>query len=260
MDEFMDRAVYMGIDPTAGKRPMHVAVLDDQLRMVHLGRHNLESLLASIAEYEPRVVAVDAPQSPNQGLMTRPEVRQRFGLKPSGKTWCNWKLAEFELRRRNIRLYNTPASSDDAPSWMQQGFQIFQRLQALGFQMLTAGMEDGARLLLEVHPHACFTVLLERRPFHKQTLEGRVQRQLVLYLEGLDLPNPMQIFEEITRHHLLQGQLQLENLYDHDSLDALAAAYTAYLCARRPERICQVGDQIEGLITVPVGDLKDRYS
>ena len=86
-----------------------------------------------------------------------------------------------------------------------------------------------------------------------------MQRQLQLYLEGLDIPNPMHSLEEITRHHLLTGNLPLENLYDHEQLDAMMAAYTAYLAAMKPEEVVQVGDPEEGCITLPTGDLHDFY-
>ena len=68
------------------------------------------------------MVAVDAPQSPNQGLMLRAEVRRRFNLRPGSRTWGQWKVCEYELRRRNIRLYNTPGKEKDAPAWMRKGF------------------------------------------------------------------------------------------------------------------------------------------
>jgi hypothetical protein len=41
-------------------------------------------------------------------------------------------------------------------------------------------------------------------------------------------------------------------------LDVIAAAYTAWLAAHRPEQIVQVGDPSEGQISVP-GKLKAKY-
>ena len=254
-----DEALYVGIDPTAGVRPMHVAVLDAELRLVALRQGDLEAMLAYIAGLDHAVVAVDAPQSPNRGLMLRPEIRRRFNLQPDGKSWGQWKLCEYELRRRNIRLYNTPAREKDAPTWVRTGFEIYRRMEAMGFHLFVRGEDVGKRMAIEVHPHACFAVLLGRRPFLKQTLEGRLQRQLVLYLQGLDLMNPLQVLEEITRHHLLTGQLPLSGLHDHDELDALAAAFTAHQVGTKPERVSQWGDREEGMITVPAPDLKDFY-
>lgn len=256
---FFADAVYIGIDPTAGVRPMHYAALDADLRLVALDKGNMETVLAFVGGLEVAVVAIDAPQSPNKGLMQLPEVRRRYNLRPGGRTWGQWKLCEYELRRRNIRLYNTPSTEEAASGWVRMGFTIHKRLKSMGFNYFIAGEEVKRRTMIEVHPHASFAVLLERRPFLKRNLEGRLQRQLVLYLEGLDVPNPVHALEEITRHHLLTGHLPLEELYEHDELDAIIAAFTAYLVGVKPERVSQVGDREEGLITLPSVELKDFY-
>jgi len=253
-------AVFVGIDPTAGTKPMQLVALDRELRLVAMERDDLESLLAIIASFESAVVAVDAPQGPNCGLMRRPEIRQRFNLRPGGRTWSGWRVCEYELRRRNIRLYNTPEEVERAKPWVRMGFRLFGRLEELGFTAYRQGEDPKPRLMLEARAHAGYATLLERRPFLKHSFEGRMQRQLVLYLEGVDLPNPMQALEELTRHHLLTGHLPLEELHTPEELDALMGAYTAYLVAARPEGVCQVGKAEEGLITLPVAELKDFYA
>jgi predicted RNase H-like nuclease len=203
---------------------------------------------------------VDAPQSPNQGLMAQAEYRQKLGLPPKGKNWANCKVCEYVMRQHGIGLYLTPGEAAGAPDWMQMGFRLFDSLRAAGFQLYQPGL-SAERVMLEVHPHGCYTVLLGHRPFRKDTLEGRLQRQALLYDEGLAVADPMDAVEEITRHHLLAGTQTFPGLHSHDELDALAAAYTAFLAARRPERVTLVGDEAEGQITLPVapGDFKDRY-
>ncbi|HEY71500.1 MAG TPA: DUF429 domain-containing protein [Anaerolineae bacterium] len=252
-------AIYVGIDPTAGRKPMHYAALDNQLRLVSLDSGSLEDVLAYVAGQEKAVVSVDAPQSPNRGLMLRSEVRRGYDLDPNSRTWGQWKVCEYELRRRNIRLYNTPSKVEEARGWVRVGFDLFNRLAQLGYRHFYTGESMTSRTMLEVHPHACFTVMLGLRPFLKLTLEGRLQRQLLLYRAGLDIPNPMRALEEITQHNLLHSRLPIEHLYDHDQLDALVASYTAYLVANKPEQISQVGDREEGRITLPTAELKDFY-
>ncbi len=252
--------LYLGIDPTAGKRPMDYAVLDDDLRVVQSGAGSLEELLALIRAQPSAVIAIDAPQSPNTGRMADPEVRQRYGLSVNSKIWTGYRACEHELRKRDIRLYTTPVETETAPAWMQAGFQLFNTLRAEGYETYRPN-SSAPKQLLEVHPHACYTVLLGHLPFRKDTLEGRLQRQCVLFDEGLDIPDPMDSVEEITRHHLLEGTLDLPHLFSHDQLDALAAAYTAYLAAHHPEKITLVGDPAEGQIVVPVAtsEFKDTY-
>ena len=252
--------VYIGIDPTAGTRPIDYAILDGELRLVARGLGKLDQVLEIIRLYPAAVIAVDAPQSPNAGLMADPARRERYGLPANTKTWAVFKVCEYELRRRNIRLYHTPGEVEAAPKWMQLGFRLYESLKAEGCQLYQPHA-DAPRQVLEVHPHASYTVLLGHIPFLKDSLEGRMQRQLLLFDQDLDLPDPMGSVEEITRHHLLEGTLSLPDLLPHDELDALVSAYTAYLAARHPERITLVGDPVEGQIVVPVApaDFKEAY-
>src|SRR2546425_80840 len=81
-------------------------------------------------------------------------------------------------------------------------------VRAAGFERY-APDSAAPRQVLEVHPHACFTVLLGHLPTPKNTLEGRLQRQLVLYRAGVGVPDPMQALEELTAHHLLAGTMEL---------------------------------------------------
>lgn len=256
---FFPNIVYVGIDPTAGARPIDYAALDGQKRILALDHGDMESVLAFVAGLDNAIVAVASPQGPNRGLLGKPAVRRRFNLQPEGSTWAKWRICEYELRRRNIRLYNTPGQERAAPRWVQNGFSMYRRLQELGFKPYVMNKKLSACMYLEATPHACFSVLLERRPFLKGTLEGRMQRQLVLYLEGLDLTNPLYVMEEITRHHLLKGNLPLDGLLGANALDALVAAYTAYLVGEEQARTNQVGHGEEGWVTLPVAALKDFY-
>lgn len=90
-------------------------------------------------------------------------------------------------------------------------------------------------------------------------MEGRMQRQLVLYLEGLDICNPLDFLEEITRFHLLEGNIALKGLHSAEELDCLCAAYVAHLVTEQPSRVMNVGDSDDGQIFLPVPSLLDRY-
>ena len=78
--------------------------------------------------------------------------------------------------------------------------------------------------------------LLGQLPLPKPTLEGRLQRQLVLFEQDMGIKDPMEFFEEITRHRLLKGILPIECIYTSEELDALVAAFTAYLAVNQPRR------------------------
>jgi hypothetical protein len=163
-------------------------------------------------------------------------------------------VVEYLLRQKRINCPKTPAVEENAPAWMQRSFALFRRLEAMGFQ---AYPQPGQLRWLEVYPHAAFSVWLERTPFPKMTLEGRLQRQLVLYDHELRIHDPMEFFEEVTRYRLRHGILPLEKLYKPGELDALAAAYLAWLAGNQPDDLLMLGDPAEGQVALPVPEPKN---
>ena len=253
---FVD-STFLGIDPSAGEKPFVYAALDHELKLLALGEGSIDDILAFAAGQSRAMAAICAPRRTNRGFMADPEHRDRLSPPPNPGRYINFRVADYELRQHNICIPQTPAQIEDCPNWMRMGFMVFNRLEGLGYQeYITQGAE---RQYFEVYPHACYTVLLERLPFSKHNLEGRLQRQLVLYELGINLPDPMRIFEEITRHRLLNGILPLEDLYTPGELDALVAAYTAWLAASEPDKVTLLGDESEGLVVLPVSELKLSY-
>ena len=250
--------IYLGIDPTAGRRPLNYAFLDGRLNIVAEGEGVAADLPDLLSAYPDVLCAVDAPLMPNMGLMAQPDVRARFGLSARSKTWSQYRVCEYELRRRNIKLYSTPGEVESAPTWVRAGWKLYELLREQGLETF-APDSTAPRQLFEVHPHATFTARLGRVPYRKDTLEGRLQRQLLLYDEGLYLPDPISILEEVTRHHLLRGTLNFNGLRTHDQLDALASALTAFYAHTKPNEITLVGDPADGQIVVPVAELNAHY-
>ncbi len=248
------RTTFIGLDPTAGKRPFIYAALDHQRRLLALATGDMEEVLAFVGGQQEAYVAVSAPFQPNQGLMDDETRRAQLAAPPRAGRYLDYRLVEYLLCVHNIRTYRTPALISDCPRWMQIGFTVYQRLQQLGFQRHPAG--ENPRQFLEVYPHASYCGWLDRAPQVKGTLEGRLQRQLSLYEHGLPVPDPMFYFDEISRSRLLQGRMPADILYEPGELDALAAAYTAWLAAHQPDQISLIGDPDEGQIVLPVPKLK----
>jgi predicted RNase H-like nuclease len=69
----------------------------------------------------------------------------------------------------------------------------------------------------------------------------------------------MDFFEEITRFKIVKGIWPIELLYLPEQLDALAAAYTAWLAVEKAEEVTSVGDEQEGKIVLPAPALKEKY-
>jgi hypothetical protein len=252
-----NQTTFIGIDPTAGHKPFAYAALDVDLRILALGKGSLDDVLAFLAGQRSAYAAISAPRRPNQGLMDKAEVRESLSPSPRPGRWTNFRISEYQLRQHNISCPQTPSEESKFSNWLKMGFTLFRRLEMLGY--CPYPHDDSSLQSLEVYPHACFAVLLERIPFPKNTLEGRLQRQLILHQVNLKIGDPMLFFEEITPHRLLHGKLPMEDLYEQDELDALVSAYTAYLAAVHPEQTTLLGDPLEGSLVLPSGELKRRY-
>lgn len=256
-DMLFSQTTYLGIDPTAGQRPFVYAVLDQELNLLALGQGHLDDVLAFCAGQRAATVAVCGPRQPNQGVMSRPEIRQNLNPPPRPGRWVEFRLAEYELRQHRLSVPQIPSQADTAPNWMQMSFTLFSRLQNLGYDLYPD--IDASCQMMEVYPFASYASLLGVTPFPKYSLEGRLQRQMVLHDLRLKVSDPMRFFEEITRHKLLRGLLPTEQLFSAPELDALVAAYTAWQATLHPGEIKLVGDPQEGQIVLPVSELKSQY-
>ena len=252
-----DKMTFIGIDPTAGERPFVYAAIDHDLKLLALGGGGMEDILAFAAGQQFTITAVCAPRQPNLGLMARSEIRQSLSPVPNPGRWENFRIADYLLRQHNISIPRTAAKEEDCPNWMRNGFTLYKRLESLGYRLV---YDEGAECqCMEVYPYASYTVLLGLLPFPKYTLEGRLQRQLILNEKGLNVVDPMRIFEEITRHRMLHGVLPLDDLYSPGELDALVAAYTAWMVGNQPEQVTMLGDVDEGQIVLPTAEFKQKY-
>lgn len=249
------RHAFIGIDPTAGRSPFTYAALDDGLNLLALAEGELEDVLTFVGNFPAATVAVNAPSRVNAGLVRKRLEKQT--LTPHSLRGADLRVAEADLRARGIAVSATPSREETCPGWVQLGFALYKRLAKMGFQPYPRDGEE--HIWLETHPHACYTALLGQVPLPKPTLEGRLQRQIVLYDAGLHIKDPMDFFEEITRHRLRLGVMPMELIYHPEQLDALMAAYTAWVSVKHPNEIIRLGVKEEGFIVLPVGELKEKY-
>lgn len=246
----------VGIDPTSGRTAFTYAALDGDLNLLALADGEMEDVIAFLSEQPAVVVAVNAPSQVSRGLV-RGRLEQR-SLTPGHQfRGVDMRLAEHELRQRGIAVAGTPGREELCAAWVQSGFALYRKLVEIGFKAYPG--DDAAYQWLETHPHACFCVLLEQNPLPKPTLEGRLQRQLALHERGLRVRDPMDFFEEITRYKLMKGILPMELVYAPEMLDALVAAYTAWLATYHPDQVTLLGDSQEGQIALPVSSLREEY-
>jgi hypothetical protein len=252
-----DTTLFIGVDPSGGRKPFTYAALDQNGKLVALNGGEMEEVLAFVSGQPGAFLAINAAPRPSMGLVRQDEVRQSLPpLHISGRS-LDMRLAEHKLRQHGINVSMTPARRELCSNWVQSGFDFYHRIIALGFQ--PSPDPEAAYQWLETHPHACYSTLLEQNPLPRTTLEGRLQRQLTLYEQGLVIRDPMDFFEELTRHKLLKGTLPLELVYGAEELDSIAAAYVAFVAGRHPDRVLKIGDPEEGQITLPVTQLKPKY-
>lgn len=252
---FFADLVFVGVDPTSSHKSYTFAALDKGLNLVALADGELDDVAAFLGGQQSVVVAVNAPAGVNRGLVR--EKLKKAMLTPHHIRAAEYRLAEHELRERGIAVTGTPAKEALSPGWMQSGFALYRKLNKLGFRKYPA--ENAPHQILETHPHACFCVLAGDVPLPKLSLEGKLQRQLLLYERGVRISDPMEFFEEITRYRVMKGAWALELLYLPEQLDALVAAYTAWLASNKPDHTSFVGDQKEGIIILPEANLKEKY-
>jgi predicted nuclease with RNAse H fold len=190
------------------------------------------AMLDWVERLRPDAVAVDAPQGFNRRLL----VRSR------NQTPSRSRVCDHELLRRRISVYQVPSREEAAqdpaklPSWMRVGFRYFKELRKRGYepppQGALAGAFGAAPAALEVYPYGAFVTLVGGLLSKKSTREGLRLRVLALRRAGVQWD---------------EGD---DAYYDHDSLDALAAALTAWRFVQG--RACALGDEREGLLWLPV--------
>jgi predicted nuclease with RNAse H fold len=257
LDKIMETIseMYMGIDPTAGRSPYTWAILDECGHLVYLEESDLEEVIGIMEKQKPISVAVNAPGGLNKGLVRTRLAEENQTRNPRG---VDLRMCEYELRERGINVPPTPSRYEVCPTWIQMGINLTVQLEERGYKKFNKKGTDPQ--LLEVNTHAIFCALLKQVPLPKPSLEGRIQRQLVLHEHGEDIIDPMDFFEEITRHRILRGSLPMDYVYASHELDALAAAFVAWFVKLSPEEITSVGDQEEGEIILPVKKLEENYN
>jgi hypothetical protein len=252
---FFTDSVYIGVDLISGRKALTYAALDRDLNLVALADAESEETFAFLAGQKSAVVAVNMPSYVNHGFVKKN--LQTESLTPHSMRGAEMRVAEYELRRRGIAVRGTDAKESLCPAGVRAGFAFYKKLSKLGFEAYPS--DHAPHQWLETNSYACFCVLLGIRPLPKLTLEGRLQRELLFYELGLRIQDPMVFFEEITRHKLLHGLLPFELVHSPARLDAMAAAYTAWQVMQKPAEAIRLGHRLEGFITLPVSELKEKY-
>ena len=166
----------------------------------------------------------------------------------------SYVITHLEQHKRAILGVNRLNSERAAPSQRLQTLRedIRKRVKEAGIKPYLSN--NAPKQWVETNPLECFRALSGQTPQSRRTLGGLIQRALILYDEGLQINDPMEFFEEITRHHLMAGVIPMELLYSASELDALASAYIVWLLINKPVQVDLTKNRGEGMISIPRED------
>lgn len=239
----MDEHYFVGLDVNS-RPPYYSAIAIDANGNYLLAINgNWEEIIETFRPYENILISINTPVRPNIGLLTQSKRKKH---KP-GK-WPDVRLIEYMLEEYGAPIYHTPKKKGNLLAAQQYGFQLIERIKIEGFHAY--GIEQ-SRCFCEVPAETAFWSIERKHLFDGQNFIGQIQRQLLLLELGINLPDPMAFFEEITRYKLLTGNAPLEMILETSILNAWINAFTAKRIKQNPSQVSTLGDPQEGLIYLP---------
>jgi hypothetical protein len=241
---------FIGIDPTRGGKAVSYAALDQDLTPVAQGKGTVKEVVGFLSSMQQAVVGLIGPSALNQNIMVDPERRTALLVPLSRGRPGDMRVAEYLLNQRGLPVYRTPSEVDKLPGWMGTSIELNQRLDQLGYPPQGEATAEGNQRL-EVVPEICFRAWITGEILPPNSIFGRLQRQLTLYDMGLNIQDPMALFQEITRHKVLHGQVPEEMIATTAQIQCLAAAFLAWQAKNEPEKVAKEGVNGEGFISLP---------
>lgn len=231
---------------------VYVAV-DEDRKLLAIGHGDRDEILAYLGGQQSAYVAINAPRKPNIGVVNQQTPFQ--GALPFDKPneGINARLCEYLLQQQGFNVVSTPGKVRACHRWMRRGFDLYRRLEAFGYRPFPN--QEGSLHSLETQAGGVFWRLLNEKHPLPASLEGRLQRQLILQDIQMPVPDAMDFFLEITRFKLIQGELPDQDIHTFEELNALAAAFIAWQAAHHPELLELLGDLDEGQVALPAKDL-----
>lgn len=156
----------LGVD-VSEKRGLDLVLLDESLHPRVRGAMSVELLAATLAEWQPDVVAIDSP--------------------PAWGRAGGSRQAERALRALGIQSYGTPSDPQKREhkffGWMKTGIAAFEACARAGYARYRSGAVKGTAM--EVFPHATSVVLSGALPAAGTSKKD--WRTAVLRARGIEL-------------------------------------------------------------------------
>ncbi len=236
----MERVVSIGIDPSDERQNYSLAALDEDKNILALSSGPLDDVLSFAAGQSLAVIAVHIPSVP------RKEPKRKKGFKPKPFRESQWIAQNEQLSLSGdftAARVSIPSSTripiQRRTETLRKGQVLKEHLAALGYVAYQNNETTRAYLGTNIES-VCFQIIPV--PFYAgRSLEGRLQRQLLLAENGVNVADPMVFFEEVTRFKLLHGKLPFDTIYNPMELNALICSFVAWSIQHTAENmICNV--------------------
>lgn len=240
---------YIGIEFSGSRKGFTCAILNPGNRIEFMGLVTPLEWQTVVENAKKVVAAVNAPLTMNGGFMADVDYRKQMKVATQSSRIQDMRVCEYQLFEQGIACGHTPRNVGRYSLSLQRSLKFSAELGMEGFQFWPAS--NAIRQMLETQADAAYWSLLGVKPFASASLEGRIQRQLLLQSKGINVPDAMEFFEEVTRHRLLSGKLPEGKVLAPAQLNALVSAYTAWVAANRPGEYSLIGEAEEGVILLP---------
>jgi hypothetical protein len=238
---------YIGIDVQAAQKPFYYTALDADLEMIACGHGRLADVLAYLAGQSSALVAVNGPVwAPHSEV-----IFSQGGLFDGDQSTVSGshRRVDVEMTAHDFPEVSVLPAGKKTPIWMERSLGLIGEMKKLGYQL--AGGSPVDRAYFETNTDAAYHLVTGTSPYDSRSLEGRLQRQLLLYEFGFPLKDPMSFLEEFTRYRLRTSNLPLTQISVAHELRALMAAAISWLMDNRPETIDHPGKSSEPPIILP---------
>ncbi len=216
---------YIGIDVQAVQKPYFYSALNADLENIACGHGRLGDVLAYLSGQTSALVAVNGPicfQNAEDDLV-------QGGLFDADQTSQHKvnRTGDIELAARGFKPGSSPASGKKVPLWVERSLELTTGIRQLGYRNLD--LSESSRTFFETQSDAAYWLATGAMPYDSRSLEGRLQRQLLLCEFGFPLKEPMAFLEEFTRFRLRTSQVPMSYIQPAHELRALMSAATAWL-------------------------------
>jgi hypothetical protein len=247
MDVESNHLTFVGIDVQAALKPFYYTALNADLETIACGHGRMADVLAYLAGQTSAVIAVNGPIWAPQAVTVSSQGDLFGGQQNTIDGSHRW--VDSVLSTRGYPIIFVPSAWKKAPVWMERSLELAAEMKRLGY--VVSGNPAAARLFFETNTDAAYHQITGNSPYDSRSLEGRLQRQLILYEFGFPLQDPMAFLEEFTRHRLRTSNVPLNQIGVAHELRSLTAAVIAWLLDNRPETLEHLGQSGEPEIILP---------